>query len=486
MILKIRVFPQEIATQIVLLLIASAVIFHACISAAFFIGRNYSPLHTPPEEIGYITHIADFMKMAGAQPIAMRDQMIGWLASADPHLDLKKQPPPDGAKVPLQGEDSLEAIQNRVGPQIRVARVEENNRQRVGFQFEDGTYFSLAMPPPMPGYDPGRPPPSHFEGQSGSASASQNSAGKSGQSDALPPPGQDFGQDARRDSPPVFPLVFGTLLFIAISFTIFLLWAVRAIMRPLRGFATSVDAFTVDGTMTSLEENGPSELRGAARALNRMHERVKAMIEQRTQMLAAVSHDLRTPITRMRLRAEFIEQNDVREPILRDIEQMDAMVHSALSFIRDGVVIQRNALLDLSALLQTVCDEFADMGHRVTYENAAPLSINGNADELYRAVTNLLSNAVRFGTEVEVCLRPFDDAVEIDVIDNGPGIPQDQKAAMLAPFARGDASRPAENLHGFGLGLPIVQAIVNAHHGSLTLLDRQPHGLIAHITLPRS
>jgi len=188
----------------------------------------------------------------------------------------------------------------------------------------------------------------------------------------------------------------------------------------------------------------------------------------------------------MRLRAEFIELNDIREPILRDIEQMDAMVHSAMSFIRDGIQVQRSTLLDLSALLQTVCDEFVDMGHRVIYETRGRISINGNSEELYRAVVNLVSNAVRFGTEVKVDLRQTGHRIEIDVIDDGPGIPAEQKVGMLAPFIRGDIARPIESLQGFGLGLPIVQAIVKAHEGALTLLDRKPHGLIARITLPIS
>jgi signal transduction histidine kinase len=237
--------------------------------------------------------------------------------------------------------------------------------------------------------------------------------------------------------------------------------------------------------MTLLEENGPSELRGAARALNRMRERVKTMLAQRTEMLAAISHDLRTPVTRLRLRAEFIEASDIREPMLRDIEQMNAMVHSALSFIRDGMEVQRDALLDLSALLQTICDEFADMGYEINFVAAAQISIKGNVDELYRAVTNLVSNAVKFGTQVEVYLRRAgQDCIEIDVIDNGPGIAETSKAAMLAPFARGDETRKVEGLQGFGLGLPIVQTIVTAHRGLLHLLDREPHGLIARITLP--
>jgi signal transduction histidine kinase len=446
--LKIRIFPQEIVTQIVLLVILSAIIFHLCISAAFFIGRGYPESRTAAFENRFVTRIADFMKMANAQPASARENMLAWLADTDPRLGLKLETVAPPASD-VQNDQLIEAMQSHVGSDMKVDRVEtDDNKQRIGFRFADGTFVSMEIPsyPPLPGGFAGRPPP--------------------------PPP------------PPMIQVIFGTLLFIAISFTIFLLWAVRGVMRPLRRFATTVDDFTVEGTMTVLEENGPSELRGAARALNRMRERVKAMLEQRTQMLAAISHDLRTPITRMRLRAEFIDLQDIREPILRDIEQMDAMVNSAMSFIRDGVQVQRNTLLDLSALIQTVCDEFVDMGHRVTCETPGPTSINGNSDELYRAVVNLVSNAVRFGTEVQVYLRRAGRMVEIDVSDDGPGISDELKASMLAPFARGDTARPLESPQGFGLGLPIVQAIVKAHRGALTLLDRSPHGLTARMELP--
>lgn len=285
--------------------------------------------------------------------------------------------------------------------------------------------------------------------------------------------------------PPVSQLVFGTLLFIAISFTIFLVWAIYGLTRPLRRFAEAVDAFTPDGGKALLEENGPSELCSAARALNRMHERVTIMLDQRTRMLAAVSHDLRTPITRLRLRAEFIEPSDVRDAILRDLEQMNAMIHSALSFIRDGVEAQRTTLLDLGALLQTVSDEFVDLGHKVHFEMPAQIFIKGSVDELTRAVTNLVSNAVKFGTDIEIRLhRPEQNHVAIDVIDDGPGIADDRKADMFAPFVRGDDERKSDGLQGFGLGLPIAHAIVAAHQGSIELLDRAPHGLIARITLP--
>jgi signal transduction histidine kinase len=473
-----RFLPKEIATQIVLLLIICAVIFQLCISAAFLIGRGYFPSHDPNAESRFIDRIADFMKIANRLDVTEREKMLTWLEADHPHLDIKSETAPVQASTAPQNDELIEAIQRRVGAGLRVAGVENAGwLQRIGFQFEDGAYITVRPFGLSPGdFDPDhRPPP---EPRPRPASDAVGSSG------FLPPPG-DFGPRGPPPSP-MIPVVFGTLLFFAISFTIFLLWAARGLTRPLRRFADAVDTFSVGGAAIPLEENGPSELRGAARALNRMSERVKAMIEQRTEMLAAISHDLRTPVTRLRLRAEFIEPADVREPILRDIEQMNAMVHSALSFIRDGVAVQRNALLDVSALLQTICDEFADMGYKVSFEAAAPVSIKGNVDELYRAVTNLVSNAVKFGTEVEVHLRRGkQNCIEIDVVDDGPGIPEDsEKAAMLAPFARGDESRKVEGLQGFGLGLPIVQSIVTGHRGALRLLDRAPHGLIARITLP--
>jgi len=459
---KTSFLPREIASQIILLVILSAVIFHLCVGAAFLIGRSDSGQRDPPAESGYIDKITDFMKVTDTLPPPARDQMLAWLKESEPRLDVKSESPPQLPSPGLHDDKLITALQSRAGPRMRIIREETSGqRRRIGFQFHDGLYITVEVPHGGPALE--------FDPRSQLRQPSSDGIGS-------PPPS---------DPPQVITLVFATLIFIAISFTIFLFWAARSLTRPLRKFADAVDTFAPDGPMIMLEENGPSELCAAAHALNRMRERVKIMIEQRTQMLTAISHDLRTPVTRLRLRAEFIEPSDVRSSILRDIEQMNAMVHSALSFIRDGVEIQRNALLDLGTLLQTICDEFTDMGYTVLFESPEPVYIKGNADELYRAVTNLVSNAVKFGTEVEVHLRRAEtDQIEIDVVDDGPGIPGDSKAAMLEPFMRGGESRKVEALQGFGLGLPIVQSIVKAHQGLLKLLDREPHGLIARVILP--
>jgi signal transduction histidine kinase len=211
------------------------------------------------------------------------------------------------------------------------------------------------------------------------------------------------------------------------------------------------------------------------------------MVEDRTRMLAAVSHDLRTPITRMRLRAEFVEDEDLRRQLLRDLDQMAAMVHSALSYLRDGQDRQTPSLVDLASLLQTICDDFADAGQNVSYEGPDRVLAKVRADEVERAVTNLVENAIKYsGTPAIVRLRPASQRdVEIDVIDHGPGIPDERKAAMLEPFARGDEARTMnEESTGFGLGLAIARAAAQAHGGDLVLVSAVPSGLIATLRLP--
>ncbi|MGO9132531.1 MAG: ATP-binding protein [Methylovirgula sp.] len=423
---KLSILPREIAAQIVLLVVLSAVIFHLCLSAAFLVGHLY---FRPVHEFAYRDH-------AAWEAHRVAPDLNDGLVVATPR---RAEPAMDGGSPPLDFADAGAPPDCGPGPPPS-GDVPPGPPPPGGFR---------PGPPPPGGFRPGPPPP-HF----------------------VPPP---------RD---IVPMVLATVLFIAISFTIFLIWAVLAVTRPLRHFAEAVDAFSADGTGAPIEETGPREISAAAHALNRMRERVTLMIDQRTQMLAAIGHDLRTPVTRLRLRAEFVEPQELRMSILRDLEQMDAMIHSALSFIRDGLEVQRNTLLDLGALLQTIRDEFVDMGYNVLFETPSPTFIRGSADELYRALTNLVSNGLKFGTEVEIHLQHAEaDHIQIDILDDGPGIPPESRAEMFAPFVRGDTARKSEPLQGFGLGLPISRAIVTAHRGSLELLDRSPHGVIARVTL---
>jgi signal transduction histidine kinase len=270
--------------------------------------------------------------------------------------------------------------------------------------------------------------------------------------------------------------------------TVLLWWGARALTAPLARFASAAGEFSLDRDPLPLaEDSGPDEVRTASRALNRMQARIRSMIENRTRMLAAVSHDLRTPITRMRLRAEFIDQDETRRQMVADLDQMDRMVHAALSYLRDGASSHRRDLIDIATLMQTICNDFSDLGGVVVYEGPGRLLARGNTDELQRAVTNLVDNALKHGGNwAKVRLEALSESeIAIDVLDEGPGIPDERKKAMLEPFARGDSARSLnESTGGFGLGLAIVKAAAEAHGGELLLLDARPFGLHARLQLP--
>ena len=182
-----------------------------------------------------------------------------------------------------------------------------------------------------------------------------------------------------------------------ISVTLLGLWAARALTAPLSSFAKAAENFSLNGAAAPLPERGPEEIRSVAKALNRMRERITALIDDRTKMLAAISHDLRTPITRMRLRSEFIEDEAHRSRMLRDLDQMRSMLESVLSFLRNDRKLESMTLADIATTLQLVTDQFADMGHKVAYDGPEHAMATVRPDDLHRSVTNLVENAVRFG-----------------------------------------------------------------------------------------
>lgn len=276
-----------------------------------------------------------------------------------------------------------------------------------------------------------------------------------------------------------------TLLFLVASVTLLGVWAGRALSTPLSAFARAAESFSLSGSTAPLPENGPEEIRLTARALNRMRQRISTLMSDRTRMLAAISHDLRTPITRLRLRSEYIEDQHQRVQTVRDLDQMQSMLESVLALLR-GESTAKPTLVDVAALLQMVCDQFGDSGHAVTYQGPDRAVFVVRPDEIIRAVTNLVENATRFGTEVVVALLVSQADLVIDVSDNGPGIPDEQKAAMLEPFVRGEEARTMDETAGFGLGLSIAQAIATSHGGSLLLRDNEPNGLSARLVFPKA
>jgi signal transduction histidine kinase len=278
----------------------------------------------------------------------------------------------------------------------------------------------------------------------------------------------------------------GFLFFISAS--VIMIFLSNYIIAPLDELARRAESFPMhDALKTPLINRGPREIRDLARAVRGMKARILEMVAERTHILAAVSHDLKTIITRMNLRAEFIADEELRRKMQKDIRLMDAMLRKNLEYLRTQDARSDHSMIDLGSVIQTVTDESNDLGHRVHYSCDKTLMMRGSLSEMHRVFTNLVENAVNHAdtVEIDVAERP-DGFFEINVSDNGPGIPDGVKQAMFEPFVRGQSGRTVGEKSGFGLGLSIVRSLVEGHGGSVEMRDRSPSGLVVRILLPRA
>jgi signal transduction histidine kinase len=272
-------------------------------------------------------------------------------------------------------------------------------------------------------------------------------------------------------------LIAGTSLAAA-AIAAFVVWRASA---PLSLFAAASERLGRDLDAPPLPERGPTEVARAARAFNEMQAHLQRMVRQRTQMLAAMSHDLRTPLTRLRLRAELLDDPAQQEKALADLDQVEDLIATSLEFARDAFAGEQPAKLDLAALVATVCDEAADAGGRIRYHGPERAPFVARQMAVRRALANLLDNAMRHGETVEVSLilhATGAERAEILVEDDGPGLPESELGKVGEPFYRPDASRSRDS-GGAGLGLAIVRAVAVAHGGEITLTNRDRGGLSA-------
>lgn len=265
------------------------------------------------------------------------------------------------------------------------------------------------------------------------------------------------------------------------------IYAARWIISPLSSFANAARAFglSMDDNQV-LPEQGPREIVQVARALNDMRTRIRSIVESRTRMLAAIGHDLRTPLTRLRLYAEWPSSTAVQENMIREIATIDNMLGETLTYLRDDRRVEARLPIDLPSLLQTICSEFSDVGHAVSYRGPDRVVYFCRPNALRRAMTNLIENGIKHGTEVWLSLQVRNtDEIEIVVADDGPGIPAALREKAFEPFFKVDSSRAATaRQSGFGLGLSIARDVVRDHEGEITLDDRPPQGLVVRIVLP--
>lgn len=273
------------------------------------------------------------------------------------------------------------------------------------------------------------------------------------------------------------------LAFLLLSIVAVSTVAAYQLSRPIRQFATALRRFGADPRASPVPETGPRELREALGAFNGMQAQIQKFVDDRTTMLAAISHDLRTPLTKIRLRGEYITDRRQQTGLCQDVDSMQAMVDSALSFFRDDLRDEETTAFDFAQLLRTITDDYSDQGKEVPYTGPEHASFQGRPIALKRALTNLIDNAVRHGGSPEAELLCAGDRFSVLVRDKGPGIPDEMSELVFRPFYRLEPSRNRAS-GGVGLGLTSARTVIRGHGGDIVLRNRPSGGLEVEVTLP--
>jgi len=271
----------------------------------------------------------------------------------------------------------------------------------------------------------------------------------------------------------------GTLFFVAA----FSIWMARSIVKPVTQLAAAAERLGREREMTPISGMKLPEYAAIAGTFNEMQARLKKFVDERMQMLAAISHDLRTPLTRLRLYAECVKDKAQRAQILSDISDMETMVSTSLAFMSDDIHREPHSVVDVASLLISISDNFSDDGRKVAYEGPDHAQLSCRPVALKRAFTNLIDNGCKYGGEVKLSLTDTTASLIVDVHDNGPGIPADQAERAFAPFQRLEASRNRQT-GGTGLGLTIARDVILGHGGDIRLIN-DAQGFVVRVELPR-
>ena len=256
----------------------------------------------------------------------------------------------------------------------------------------------------------------------------------------------------------------------------------RGLAKPMTQFAAAAERFGRDPRAPPMVVSGSSEIVQAAAAFNEMQERLRRYVDDRTSMVAAIAHDLRTPLTRLRFRIEAAPE-EAQAKMTADIDQMEAMIAATLTFVRDAQSDPQRTRLELSSLLESIVDDMADTGADVTVRSSEKVVIDADSLALRRLLTNLLDNAVKYGSRARATLSVHGRIAEIDIEDDGPGVPVPELNRVFDPFYRREPSRNRQT-GGIGLGLSVARSIARAHGGDVALQNRPQGGLRAKVTLP--
>ena len=470
-----RFLPKSLFGQTILILLVGLIISHA-VGAWIYAGAREQAVRAVG---GFATaqRVANLSRLVEEAPPEWRPRIVQALSDPTFRAALSATPP---QLPPGDAEDAAQAVEDYLRDQLPA----QANRQ---------VHVAVLAPPDAPPGPFNRRPPPGMMGGPGMAMMHSMMGGGFGSFGAWRElqvavqlgDGQwlSFATTLPQGGPSVSRQFIISMALMGVIVLVVSIWAVRRVTAPLGVLSEAADRLGHDVTAAPLAEAGTVEMRNAARAFNRMQERLRRLIESRTQMLAALSHDLRTPLTLLRLRAEEVPDAGERDKMLSTIGEMDEMIGTTLAFARNEVRAEPRRRVDIAALLESVVDDMADAGLPVTTQPASPAIRDCQPGALKRVFTNLLDNAVKYGKRAQAAIAVQGDTLAITIDDEGPGIPEAELAKVFQPFYRVEDSR-SRDTGGTGLGLAIAQSIVQAHGGELTLANRPGGGLRATITLP--
>ena len=441
LIAHVDTLRRRIALTIVAAMLASLVLYALFVQVA---GVWAKP---PVDQIGLLDQIAATTRIIQAAPPQLREQLSA--AASNPALGVlwsehrsSFELPPNGTSIDLDKSPVLHQLLGEAEHKIEVFQPAnwpaESSQARyvLLMQLNDGSWLSFT------------------------------------------PPQRSWGMSAALRFAVVVALGLVAAWLVA-------RFATRQLADPLQRFTSAVQRFGTDLNAPAIEIEGPREIRQAIIAYNTMQAKIQQFIAERALMLASISHDLRAPLTRIRLRCEFIEDIDQQRKLIRDTDEMQSMINCALGFFRDESLREQTTTFDLSELLQTVIDDYSDQGIAVDFSGPPHLVYFGRPVSIKRMTANLLENAVKYARHPRIELINGKCSICIEVSDEGPGIPDSELENVFVPFFRLEPSRNRDS-GGVGLGLSSARAMARQHGGELLLRNRIGGGLTAQVELPHA
>ena len=466
-----QILPRSLFGRLVLLLLAGLILAQSL--SVFILLRDRGQLLYESIRENLIVRTAGIARLLDSLPPAERQKMLPLLASQDLHISLSDQP----IAIPQPDQDSVLAL--------------ELFRSQLQRQLPRDTELRIAIEGPMP---EARLPPMHRRHLMGGGRMEGAWAYMHG----LHAMARFFHIQVRlRDGTWVrferglseqlfdWPARLLIVLVVLLASVILLsLVGVSSLIRPLRELRQAAEGLGRDIRQPPLPETGPTEVRETARAFNTMQSRLKRYIEDRAGILAAVSHDLKTPLTRIRLRIDLMDDEELRNKTVKDLAEMESMVSATLEFMRSSETGEPNQRMDMMALLESIQQDASEAGGKVNLTEQPIALYDGKPLALKRCIVNLVENALRYGGQADISVEESRKSLIISICDKGPGIPVESLQRVFDPFFRLESSR-AQHTGGTGLGLGIARNIARAHGGDIELHNRSSGGLCARLVLPR-